>query len=81
LGENKLDPESRARVAAFARRDREMFAEDVARERPGIILLDRSGRFDWLAWANGNPGLAEALKAYRPRGTFDEVTILSRDTP
>jgi hypothetical protein len=81
LSENRLDPESRVRVAAFARRDREIFAEDVMRERPDIILLDRSGRFDWLAWANGNPGLAEALKAYRPRGTFDEVTILSRDTP
>ena len=73
------DPAARARYAAYVEAERRMFAEDVVRGQPDIILLWRSASGQgWLAWANADPRLAEALKAYRPRGTVDGVTILSR---
>lgn len=73
------DPAARARYAAYVAAERKIFTEDVVRGQPDIILLWRSAPGqDWLSWANGDPRLAEALKAYRPRGTVDGVTILSR---
>lgn len=73
------DPAARARYAAYVEAERKMFAEDVVRGRPDVILLwpSATGQ-DWLGWAKADPQLAEALKAYRPRETVDGVTILSR---
>jgi hypothetical protein len=76
---DKLDPATDAKLAAYAEADRRRFTEDVLRERPDIILLDRITRFDWLAWANADPKTRAALAAYRPRGTYDQVTILLRE--
>jgi hypothetical protein len=75
-----IDPATDAKLSAYAARERDGFAEDVLREKPDIILLDRVSRFDWLAWAKADPRLAAALNRYREGKTAGGVTILSRDS-
>jgi hypothetical protein len=74
-----LDPQTDARLEAYAARDRAMLTQDIARNRPDVILVDRvlQGK-DWLAWANSYPALAAQLKPYRQDRTIDGILILRR---
>jgi hypothetical protein len=74
-----IDPATDAKLSTYAARERDGFAEDVLREKPDIILLDRISRFDWLAWAKADPRLAAALKRYREGQSAGGITILSRE--
>jgi len=75
-----LDPQTNARLEAYVARDRAMLAQDIARNRPDVILVDRKlTGFDWLAWANSYPALAAQLKPYRPDQTIGGILILRRE--
>ena len=58
--------------------DRAMPTQNNARQRPEMILVWRSKSFDWMAWANSDPVLAQQLEHYREYGTVDDVLILRR---
>lgn len=66
-----------ARLKSFEAQDRAMLVEDISRERPDIILVDRI-RFDWLKWANADAALARELANYRELATVDDILILRR---
>jgi hypothetical protein len=74
----KLDPATDARLETYVQRDRAWLAEDIARNRPDVIVVQPMTRFDWLSWARSDPALAAALAAYRPYATVDGVRILAR---
>ena len=74
----KLDAETAARLEAITAYDRQLLAEDIARERPDVILVQRSRGFDWMAWANADPAMAAQIKAYRADRTVDDMVILRR---
>ncbi len=77
-----LDAQTNARLNAYAARDRAMLMEDIARQRPDVIFVERSKSFDWMTWANSDPMLAQQLEHYREYGTVDDVLILRRrDSP
>jgi hypothetical protein len=71
-----LDPQTDARLEAYAARDRAMLAEDIARNRPDVILVDLMS--DWLAWARSDPALAEQMRSYRDYQKVGDVLILRR---
>ena len=74
-----LDPATKRKLAAYAARDRAMFAEDVVRHQPDVILVDRQdGLIDWMAWANSYPPLAAQMRLYTPYRTVDGIEILRR---
>jgi len=73
-----LDAQTIARLNAYAARDRAMLAEDIARQRPDVILVERSKSCDCKAWANSDPMLAHQLEHYRDYETVDDVLILRR---
>jgi hypothetical protein len=77
LGET-LDPATDARLEAYAGLDRTMLIEDIARNRPDVILIQLMPGFDWPAWARVDPALAAELEAYRPYQTVRDVLILRR---
>jgi hypothetical protein len=72
-----LDADTRAVLAAYARRDRDMLAEDIRRQKPDVIVLERE-MFDWDAWARSEPVVAEELKAYRVAATIGYFILLQR---
>jgi hypothetical protein len=74
-----LDPQTAARLAAYVARDRVMFAEDVARNRPDVILVDGEQPAKWRAWANAYPPLAAQLNHYHKYRSVDGIDILRRD--
>jgi hypothetical protein len=78
----KLDPDVEARLTALADRDRVMLAQDIERNRPDIILVERANfaGFDWKAWAEADPAINRQLKSYREVETIGPITILSRET-
>jgi hypothetical protein len=76
-----LDPQTDARLAAYLARDRVMFAEDVARNRPDVILVDGEQEAKWLAWASAYPPLAAQLKHYHEYRSVDGIDILLQDAP
>lgn len=78
LFKGRLDPATEARLEADARRDRVMLTEDIARNRPDVIVVQPLPDLDWLAWARSDPALAAEMAAYRPYATVDGVLILSR---
>ena len=87
LIDGDLNPEQRASLIAYAKRDRDMLAEDIQSGRPDIIVVQRA-TFDWMAWAQADPTLAEKLKDYRPlttvasdRRSDESFLILQRNGP
>lgn len=58
-------------LASWVAYDRQVLRRDIAERRPDLILVDRRGTFDWLAWAREDPDTARLLESYRPAG---EVT-------
>jgi hypothetical protein len=75
-----LDPATKARLAAYARRDRAMLTEDIARNRPDVIVVQPSPikGFDWMTWARSDRDLAAQMAAYRPYAIVEGVRILRR---
>jgi hypothetical protein len=87
-----LDAQTNARLNAYAARDRAMLTQDIARQRPDVILVERAATFmqwwhgpegsrgfDWAKWANSDPMLAQQLEHYREYKTVDDVLILRRE--
>jgi hypothetical protein len=88
-----LDAQTNARLNAYAARDRAMLTQDIARQRPDVILVERAATFmrwwhgpegsrasfDWANWANSDPVLAQQLEHYREYKTVDDVLILRRE--
>jgi hypothetical protein len=75
-----LDPQTNARLEAYAARDRAMLTQDIARHRPDVILVDQILQgIDWLVWANSYPALAAQMKPYRKDRTVRGILILRRE--
>lgn len=72
-----LDADTKAVLRAYAKRDRDMLAEDIRRQKPDIIVIEREF-FDWDAWARSEPVIAEELKAYRVAEVIGFFIILQR---
>jgi 4-amino-4-deoxy-L-arabinose transferase-like glycosyltransferase len=75
--DEKLDPEQKAALRRLAARDRDMLVEDIRRNRPDIILVEK-GVFDWEAWARADPLVAAELAHYREAGRVAAFLILQR---
>jgi hypothetical protein len=73
-----LDAATEARLKAYMAQDRRMLTEDIAHNRPDVILVQRRPGLDWLGWARSDPRLAGELAAYRPGRTVGDVLILRR---
>jgi hypothetical protein len=73
-----LDPQTNARLKAYAKSDRVMLTEDIERNRPDVILVQVVKDIDWLGWARSDPALAHLLQAYRAYKTIGDVLILRR---
>jgi len=73
-----LDPQTDARLKAYAKSDRSMLTEDIARHKPDVILVQIMKDIDWLAWARLDPALAELLQSYSAYKTIGDVLILRR---
>jgi purine nucleoside permease len=88
-----LDAQTNVRLNAYAASDRAMLTQDIARQRPDVILVERAATFmrwwhgpegsrapfDWANWANSDPMLAQQLEHYREYKTVDDVLILRRE--
>lgn len=61
-----------ASPVTWLERDREILRRDIAERQPDIILVDRRGNFDWLAWAREDPATAMLLDHYVPAGQVAE---------
>jgi len=72
-----LDADTKAVLRAYAKRDRDMLAEDIRRGKPDIIVIEREF-FEWDEWAHSEPVIAEELKAYRVAEVIGYFTILQR---
>jgi hypothetical protein len=73
-----LDAQTDAELKAYAKADRVMLTEDIARHKPDVILVQLMKDIDWLGWARSDPALAGLLQSYRPYKTVDDVLILRR---
>jgi hypothetical protein len=78
LADEKLTPDMQARLRRYGARDRDMLAEDILRNRPDIILVQRDIS-DWDKWARSDPLLVECLKAYHEAAVIGTFTILRRN--
>ena len=56
-----------------------MFAEDLARQRPDVIVADRRSDRPWMAWVNSSPPLAAQMAHYRPYRSIEDFEILRRE--
>jgi hypothetical protein len=72
-----LDPGTKAILLAYAKRDQDMLAEDIRRQKPDIIVIERE-YFDWDEWARSEPVVAEELKAYRVAEMIGFFIIMQR---
>ena len=70
-------PEQDSRFAGAIRDEQELYAADIARQRPDVILVD--GPF-WQRWAGADPALAHAFTGYQPAGQYGAVTLWRRET-
>lgn len=57
-----------ASPVTWLKHDREVLRRDIAEKQPDIILVDRRGSYDWLAWAREDPATAVLLDHYVPAG-------------
>jgi len=78
LDRGGLDATTRDALNAAAALDRKILTEDIASQRPDLILVHRTRAFDWMAWARSDPALAEQIEAYRTHQTVGDVIILRR---
>jgi hypothetical protein len=72
-----VDRETAAVLDRYIALDRAWLREDIANNKPDIILADRI-RFDWLKWAEADPALADELKHYRELASDQGIHVLRR---
>jgi hypothetical protein len=77
LQHETLDPGTKAKLIAYAKRDLDMLVEDIRRQQPDVIVMENE-QFDWDNWAASQPDLAEELKAYRVAERIGYFFILQR---
>jgi hypothetical protein len=75
--DEQLTPDEKAALKLLAARDRDMLVDDIRRNRPDIILVEK-GVFDWEAWARSEPLVAAELAHYREAGRVAAFLILQR---
>jgi hypothetical protein len=79
LEQGGLDTATRAALIGYAQRDRAMLTEDIARNRPDVILVHVGTEAPgWLDWAHADAALSAELKAYKADRTLGDVLILRR---
>lgn len=78
LATTQVDPQKKARLEEFARLDRVILAEDVARGRPDVILVESAAL---RGWAGRQKELAGLLDGYRKAAEAGGVEIWSRAAP
>ena len=71
------DPAAIARLDAVAARETQALADDIAQNRPDIVLV-QIAVLDWSAWIARTPALTAALAGYEDKGTFNGVRVLRR---
>lgn len=59
----------------WAAGERATLANDIRRGRPDVVLIEQG---EWHRWAFGDPGIAQALAAYRQSETISNVEIWLR---
>lgn len=74
-----LDRQTDRRLQAYFDRDRVMFTEDVARNRPDVIVVNNRKHDPWTAWIETYPPLAAQMAHYRKYRSVDGFDILRRD--
>jgi hypothetical protein len=74
----RLDAPIRRRLEAYMARDRAVLSEDIRRERPDVVLIDKIA-FDWDAWARADVALSEALRPYSEAEHIGGLVILRRN--
>lgn len=74
---NAIQPhaEENSRFADAIRMEREVYAGDIERQRPDVILIDGGG---WWRWTRHSASLVRALTFYQRVGQFGDVTLWSR---
>jgi len=72
------DPKTEALLDHYIARDKAMFAEDVAKNRPDVIIVDKGRDLDWMGWANSYPPLAAEMKLYEKFKTVGDFDVLRR---
>jgi hypothetical protein len=74
-GAPALAAPERARLARLAADDAAMFAADVRRGRPDLVLVDGDG---FAAWIAATPVVAQALRPYREAARVGDVRLWVR---
>jgi len=72
------DPILRAKAEGYFESDRLAFAQDIATQRPDIVLIEETPGFDFDAWIAGSKPLQAAMTPYKLVETIDNVEILQR---
>jgi hypothetical protein len=62
----------------YIARDRTVLTEDIERNKPDIILVDRI-HYDWLKWAQTDPALARELTGYHELVSAHGILVLRRN--
>jgi hypothetical protein len=72
----------RAKLDAIIGSEQRQLLADIRNGRPDVILVDTSllssFPFDWMAWANSDPGIRDELENYREVEDVGRVRILAR---
>jgi hypothetical protein len=71
------DVATRAELRRLAAQDRDALVEDIEREKPDIIVVDRQ-KFDWMQWARWDEHVNRALGVYREAAAPKGFVILKR---
>ncbi|MFO1116308.1 MAG: hypothetical protein U1E28_11525 [Beijerinckiaceae bacterium] len=78
LATTKVDADKKSRLEEFARQDRVLLAEDIARGRPDVVLVESAAL---RAWAGRQKELAGLLDGYRKAAEASGVEIWTRVAP
>ncbi|MDJ0448646.1 hypothetical protein [Methylocystis sp. JR02] len=77
LSKGAVDPERRALLQDYRRRDLAGFAEDVRRGKPDVIIVEDK---ETREWAIKQPECATVLDGYEKTGQSEEIEIWTRKT-
>ena len=69
-------PEQDPRFASEIRAEQDIYARDIDRQHPDVVLAD--GNY-WPKWIDESTALARALDAYQKVGRYDGVTLWKRN--
>jgi hypothetical protein len=74
-----VDAATAAILDRYIARDRAALTEDIARNKPDIILVDRI-HHDWLKWAQADAALARELTGYHELLSAHGILVLRRNS-